>query len=217
MKWLKKLFNPMQYNFDQQIERIGTYKSIYQGQSFQWIKNYPNDNPGIIVSILDIELDQRGEIFCTLNTGQKVLLDAVNSDFQLLQSKEDALSRDAIIALNIDPGVEQDFTPPEELKDLYEKPKSKVQTESVTIKEIPQIERFKADVSMFGMFSLSPTKLKVEVEVPLPNLNLLKIMYSESSNKDLFVKQISEYVFANINDAAIVSSIMNKLNPIKKM
>ena len=60
---------------------------------------------------------------------------------------------------------------------------------------------------LFGMFTLSETKLNLGVVVKLPTKNLLRMMYSNSQDKDKFVSQLSAYINNSITEESIRASV----------
>ena len=205
---------------DELIERVSNFKNIYNGQTFQWIKNYPNQAAaGSILEIIDIEIHNSGQIIALFKNNQRVTIEQLNSDFQMIGDPSDILSPDQIFSLNSDPGLTKELI--SNTKSITTNSSKNVFTENDIVQTSPHItpvEQPKIQpANIFGMFSLSPTKLKIEVEVNLPAMNLLKAMYSQSSDKDLFLKQITEYIHSNIKTESVKDSIFNKIGSSKKL
>jgi len=69
---------------------------------------------------------------------------------------------------------------------------------------------------LFGMFSVEDTELLLKLSVKLPAKNLLKMMYSNSQDKDQFVDQLSAHINNSITQDAIKIAIVVMLGQDKK-
>jgi len=61
------------------------------------------------------------------------------------------------------------------------------------------------------MFSLEDTELNLSVKVKLPSKTLLKMMYSNSKNKEEFLTKLSNYINNNVTVDAIKKTMKKAL------
>ena len=61
------------------------------------------------------------------------------------------------------------------------------------------------------MFSLEDTDLALSVKIKLPSKNLLKMMYSNSKNKEDFLTKLSDYINNNVTVDAIKKTMKKAL------
>jgi hypothetical protein len=68
------------------------------------------------------------------------------------------------------------------------------------------------------MFSLEDTDLALSVKIKLPSKNLLKMMYSNSKNKEEFLTKLSDYINNNVTADSIKKTMKKMLSttPTKK-
>lgn len=208
------------YN-DQIIERLSNYKNLYQGQKFQWIKGYPQGQAGTVSTVIDIEFT-RNQIVALFENNNRVTIEQLNSCFQMVTNDMPPLSVSEVLSINEDPGLSEEIAAQiAEVKPKVD-PRAGLQestpvqilapnAQTATVVQQPQVEAS----SIFGMFSLNPTKLKMDIEVKLPAMNLLKAMYSESANKEEFLQKVSQYVHQNITADSVRDAVLTKLGPIK--
>lgn len=221
MKWLKKLFNRNMYN-DQIIERLMTYKSMYQGNKFQWVKDYPPGMAAAVASVLDIEPGRGDQIMVLLSNNHRVTIEQLNSSFQMVSEEMPALSVAEVMSINDDPGLSP------EIQQAVAEVKPKVDpreglTESKSYVPAQTDDSAKLQVpgpvinptNIFGMFSLNPTKLRMDIEVKLPAMNLMKAMYAESADKEDFLQKVAQYVHQTITVDSVRDAVLTKLGPIK--
>jgi hypothetical protein len=69
---------------------------------------------------------------------------------------------------------------------------------------------------LFGMFSLEQTDLSLNISVKLPAKTLLKMMYTNSQNKEEFLDKLAAYINNTVTVDAIKSSMRKSLDPDKK-
>ena len=217
---------------NQDIDRLINLKSTYQGVEFQWVKNYPPNMTGVLSKIIDIE--HRGnQLVALFENNQRVSVDQLNQDFYMITQNTPPLSIDEILSINYDPGLSEEIAAqlPKSTTAVNSGPITTNPNSIVTLSHIAQTNNNLSTpvvlatnsnaipkisgASIFGMFSLTPTKLKLEVEVKLPAMGLLKAMYSESEDKEDFLVKVTEYIFQNIESEMVKESVANKLGKEK--
>jgi hypothetical protein len=118
-----------------------------------------------------------------------------------------------IMSINILPSLsdEMDLAPglPDEFKDDIARP--------AQVRAEPTTKSAQSDpADLFGMFSLEQTDLPLSVSIKLPARNLLKMMYSNSQNKEEFLNKLAVYINSNVTTDSIKSSMKKSLDPDKK-
>jgi hypothetical protein len=69
---------------------------------------------------------------------------------------------------------------------------------------------------LFGLFVLEDTELNLKVSVKLPASSFLKLMHSNSQDKDKFISQLSAYINNSITPNSITESVKKMLGQDKK-
>jgi hypothetical protein len=69
---------------------------------------------------------------------------------------------------------------------------------------------------LFGMFALEDTELALTVSIKLPSKNLLKMMYTNSQDKEQFLNRLSMYINNSVTTNSIKDSLIKSFGQDKK-
>jgi hypothetical protein len=210
VKKLIKLIKKLMQGYD--IDTLVSIKNSFQGNNFQWVKTNDRAKLGQVVRVNDVIPSGRGFI-AQLSDGSRISTDQLTSNLMMLMDDQPALSMAEIMSINILPSLsdEMDLAPglPDEFKDDIARP--------AQVRAEPTTKSAQSDpADLFGMFSLEQTDLPLSVSIKLPARNLLKMMYSNSQNKEEFLNKLAVYINSNVTTDSIKSSMKKSLDPDKK-
>jgi len=214
IKWLKKIKNIIM-NYD--IDTLVAIKSSFQSNDFQWIKTADRSKLGKVVQVRDVMPGRNGRFLAVLSDGTQLDTDRVSSDLMMITEDQKPMSMAEIQSINYIPSLNDEFKVSEDIP-------SEFRNDVVTQKQVappvsqpvqPKISTDPGD--LFGMFSLEDTDLALSVKIKLPSKNLLKMMYSNSKNKEDFLTKLSDYINNNVTVDSIKKTMKKMLStPAKK-
>jgi len=213
LKKLKKIITGMD------IEELMAIKNTFQGNKLQWIKTQDRSKMGKIVSVVEIEPGNRGKYIAQLSDGSRIDTDRLSSDLMMLMDDQPALSMAEIQSINYIPSLSDanDIAPgiPDEFKnDLINAAKEKPPVPATTPAPIPTTQVDAGD--LFGMFALEDTELALTISIKLPSKNLLKMMYTNSQDKEQFLNRLSMYINNSVTTNSIKDSLIKSFGQDKK-
>ena len=202
-------------NYD--IDTLVAIKSSYQSNDFQWIKTTDRTKLGKVVQVRDVMPSRNGRFMAVLSDGTQLDTDRVSSDLMMVTEDQQPMSMAEIQSINYIPSLNEDFKVTEEIP-------AEFRSEIIAPKQIAQpAQPAQLKVStdpgdLFGMFSLEDTDLALSVKIKLPSKNLLKMMYSNSKNKEEFLTKLSDYINNNVTADSIKRTMKKMLSttPTKK-
>ena len=201
------------------IEELMAIKNTFQGNKLQWIKTQDRSKMGKIVSVVEIEPGNRGKYIAQLSDGSRIDTDRLSSDLMMLMDDQPALSMAEIQSINYIPSLSDsnDIAPgiPEEFKnDLINAAKEKPPIQATIPAPIPTTLVDAGD--LFGMFALEDTELALTISIKLPSKNLLKMMYTNSQDKEQFLNRLSMYINNSVTTNSIKDSLVKSFGQDKK-
>ena len=201
------------------IEELMAIKNTFQGNKLQWIKTQDRSKMGKIVSVVEIEPGNRGKYIAQLSDGSRIDTDRLSSDLMMLMDDQPALSMAEIQSINYIPSLSDanDIAPgiPDEFKnDLINAAKEKPPIQATTPAPIPTTLVDAGD--LFGMFALEDTELALTISIKLPSKNLLKMMYTNSQDKEQFLNRLSMYINNSVTTNSIKDSLIKSFGQDKK-
>ena len=202
-------------NYD--IDTLVAIKSSFQSNDFQWIKTTDRTKLGKVVQVRDVMPSRNGRFMAVLSDGTQLDTDRVSSDLMMVTEDQQPMSMAEIQSINYIPSLNEDFKVTEEIP-------AEFRSEIIAPKQIAQpAQPAQLKVStdpgdLFGMFSLEDTDLALSVKIKLPSKNLLKMMYSNSKNKEEFLTKLSDYINNNVTADSIKRTMKKMLSttPTKK-
>ena len=201
------------------IEELMAIKNTFQGNKLQWIKTQDRSKMGKIVSVVEIEPGNRGKYIAQLSDGSRIDTDRLSSDLMMLMDDQPALSMAEIQSINYIPSLSDanGIAPgiPDEFKnDLINAAKEKPPVPATIPATIPTTLVDAGD--LFGMFALEDTELALTVSIKLPSKNLLKMMYTNSQDKEQFLNRLSMYINNSVTTNSIKDSLVKSFGQDKK-
>ena len=197
------------------IEELMAIKNTFQGNKLQWIKTQDRSKMGKIVTVAEIEPGPRGKYIAQLSDGSRIDTDRLSSDLMMLMDDQPALSMAEIQSINYIPSLSDanGIAPgiPDEFKnDLINAAKEKPPIPAT----IPTTQVDAGD--LFGMFALEDTELALTISIKLPSKNLLKMMYTNSQDKEQFLNRLSMYINNSVTTNSIKDSLVKSFGQDKK-
>ena len=197
------------------IEELMAIKNTFQGNKLQWIKTQDRSKMGKIVTVAEIEPGPRGKYIAQLSDGSRIDTDRLSSDLMMLMDDQPALSMAEIQSINYIPSLSDanGIAPgiPEEFKnDLI----NHVKENQPIPTPVPTTLVDAGD--LFGMFALEDTELALTVSIKLPSKNLLKMMYTNSQDKEQFLNRLSMYINNSVTTNSIKDSLVKSFGQDKK-
>ena len=201
------------------IEELMAIKNTFQGNKLQWIKTQDRSKMGKIVSVVEIEPGNRGKYIAQLSDGSRIDTDRLSSDLMMLMDDQPALSMAEIQSINYIPSLSDanGIAPgiPDEFKnDLINAAKEKPPLPAPIPAPIPTTLVDAGD--LFGMFALEDTELALTISIKLPSKNLLKMMYTNSQDKEQFLNRLSMYINNSVTTNSIKGSLVKSFGQDKK-
>ena len=192
------------------IDTLISIKNSFQGNNFQWVKTTDRAKLGQVVRVNDVIPSGRSFV-AQLSDGTRIPTDQLTSNLMMLMGDQPALSMAEIMSINIVPGLSDEMELAPGLPDEF---KTDIIRPAQADQPVKQAQSDPAD--LFGMFSLEQTDLPISVSIKLPARNLLKMMYSNSQNKEEFLNKLAVYINSNVTTDSIKSSMKKSLDPDKK-
>jgi len=221
MKSLLKFLKKIMTGYD--IETLVAIKNSFQGQNFQWIKTKDRAKLAKVVRVVDVVPGNRGGFFAELSDGSRIPTDLLTSDLMMLMDDQQPLSMSEVLSINYVPSLNEseepirvaDVIPAEFREEIASQPIARPipQTKKPNV---PSAEPTSDPGDLFGMFSLEETALSLSISLKLPAKNLLKMMYSNSQNKEEFLDKLATYINSNVTTGSIKESMRRSLDPDKK-
>lgn len=218
MKKLIKILKKFMTGYD--IDSLMAVKDSFQGNNFQWVKTQDRTKLGKIVRVTDVLPGSRGRFIAKLSDGSQIPTDQLTSSLMMVMDDQPAMSMSEILSINAVPSLDQEIQvspdiPSDFIQDIAIPPVTKSQISQI-IGEPAQPQRSAEPGDLFGMFALEETDVNLTLSIKLPAKNLLKMMYTNSQNKEEFLGRLAAYINSNVTVDAIKSSMKKSLDPDKK-
>jgi hypothetical protein len=223
----------VQMSEEEAIQKIGSLKSMFQGQQFQWIKSPKPELLGKVVKCIDVNWVGGDVFMAQFEDGSKVPTQHLNSNLMMISEHSPAMSIAQIQSINHDPRKTEkaDQT---EIKQSIQKTAGKDAAEAYQEEKTADLSSMPASAltgetevapkakmkikqaapkaaDLFGSFSTEPRAVSFEMEINLPSMELLKMMAENAKDKKEFTEQLSQYIIAEINNDVIKGAIQGWL------
>lgn len=194
-------------------ERLISLKENFTGQKFQWVKTDKPQLLGKVVSCRDVVPLGTGRFDIVFDDGSKVDSEQLNQKLMMIHGDMQPLSKI-------------------EVESIYGKaqPKPPIQSGPISepVLELSPVEKSTntspanrpiqpsqpvSKVNMFSMFTSEAIHFPIKLEIKLPDKKLLKLMYENAENKEVFVDELSEYMLEMINKSVVKESLHDILKP----
>lgn len=212
---LKKIFYKIM-NYD--MDTLIAIKTSFQSNKFQWIKTNDPNKVGKIVEVRDVAPGRNGRFVALLSDGSQLDTDMVSSNLMMLTDDQQPMSIDEIRSINYIPSLSEDVRVAPEIPAEFATEIKQQQPAQPQVQPPPVVQASQAkDVitvdpgDLFGMFSLEDTELNLSVKIKLPSKSLLKMMYTNSKNKEEFLTKLSNYINNNVTVDAIKKTMKKTL------
>jgi len=200
-KWKNK-FKKMDNNFNKIID---SFKEKYVGTNWQWINKKGKINPGTVSAIVDVV--QKGQIyFAVFDNDERVNVEYL---------------KDFVVHSEDEPSDDNQFISNETIgapNNKSEKPKDKkpvsASKRTATAPTPTVVE--KSDANMFKMFESVKRDLNLKLNIELPEIKLLKMMFKNANDSVEFLEQLSKYVLKYINESEVQDALVKILDPGSK-
>lgn len=236
-RFKKKIINIMA-GFD--IDELMSIKNAYQGQKFQWIKPDDKSRLAKVVTVTDVIPGKRmntvngvvQQYAAVLSDGSRIDTERLTNNLMMLHEEQEPMTMQEVLSIYQEPELDvkevkqalpedykKDSTLPDQNTNPANMPISQLKNIDPSQLQQPQRnqqalqERTTVEIdtrSLFGMFEVKETSLNLKVDVPLPAKNLLKMMFTNSQDKDKFIEQLAAHINNSITPAAIQESV-NKM------
>jgi len=217
VKKLLKILKKFMTGYD--IDSLMSIKDTFRGNNFQWVKTSDRAKLGKIVQVTDVLPGNRGSFIAQLSDGTRLPTDQLTNSLMMIMDDQPAMSISEILSINEVPSIDEPLSvssdiPTDVAKEILEQ---RVVQKKIETPQPSQADTRSSDPGdLFGMFSLEETDLNLTVSIKLPAKTLLKMMYSNSQDKDEFLNKLSAYINNNVTVESIKSSMKKSLDPDKK-
>jgi hypothetical protein len=195
-------------------------RDSFQGNKFQWVKTQDRAKLGQIVNVIDVFAGNKGRFIAKLSDGSQIPTDQLTGSLMMLMDDQPPMSISEILSINSVPSVSDPIQvspdlPPEISQEIIAASSNMNKPASVSQPQAAQSKS--ADPGdLFGMFSLEQTDLSLTLSIKLPARNLLKMMYTNSQNKEEFLNRLAAYINSSVTTDSIKESMRRSLDPDKK-
>lgn len=173
----------------------------YTQFNYIWLDDFQNAQAGDVSKVIDVQ-KQGDSTFLIFNNGNKVNLKTLN---EFLQPTQDPIKDSGPVnAKNLrksipfdNAGIQYNNKPAQAVT-----PQKQVQQESAP--------------SVFDMFKHEKRDFKLKLNMSIPDLTFLRMMYKNASNKNDFWDSLGEYVLGEINKKVITDSLKDVIMPPKR-
>lgn len=215
------------------IDELMSIKNAYQGQRFQWIKPAANEKAKLatVVTVTDVVPGPRvntlngpsQRYIAVLSDNTKLDTEHLSSNLMMLHEDQQAMTLAEVQSIYMEPSLDIDAvksslpTDMQALSTLSNTPSPQAVNQTPFTDISPIRTNAPVDTKgLFGMFSVEDTEILLKLSVKLPAKNLLKMMYSNSQDKDQFVDQLSAHINNSITQDAIKIAIGVMMGQDKK-
>ena len=215
---IKKKIKTLMQGFD--METLIAINSSFQANKFQWIKTNDRTKLGKVVEVRDVVPGRNNRFLALLSDGTQLDTDEVSSCLMMLTDDQQPMSLAEVQSINYIPSLSEDMKvapeiPAEFATAIASQPAPSAP--AITGGQPASISQTKPIVSvdpgdLFGMFSLEDTELNLSVKVKLPSKSLLKMMYTNSKNKEEFLTKLANYINNNVTVDAIKKTMKKTLS-----
>lgn len=177
----------------------------FSGAKFQWIKTNRPELLGKVVTCRTIE--PRGNGFVALfNDGSSIDTSQLNTSLLMLHGDMQPLSKEEVDSIA---GPRRPVS----------QPTAKITSQDQTAYRKPeQVQQVQVKTSnMFEMFNSEESQIDLKLTLRLPDQTFLKMMYANAKDKDNFLGELSDYVFAAITKNIVKDSITSMVVPENQM
>jgi hypothetical protein len=215
VKKLIKLLKKFMTGYD--IDALIAVKDHFQGNNFQWVKTADRSKLGTVVRVNDILPGGRGSFVAQLSDGTRLPVENLTNNLMMLMDDQPALTMGEIMSINQVPSISEGVNidpslPPEIREEISSQPTPSRIEQPAQPRQVASTD----PGDLFGMFSLEQTDLALSISIKLPAKNLLKMMYTNSQNKEEFLNKLAAYINNNVTTDSIKESMRRSLDPDKK-
>ncbi len=194
-KWKKK-FGKMNQQNDALVQR---YKDQYFGKMYQWVRPINNETPGEIVRVVDVKM--RGDmVLLVFNAGTPLNVNLVGQYLQPYGGG-DIAPVPSLGANQQNQGGGGPIEIPAELQQFTQGQQgpNKISFSSPPVQEHAQQPPPKKKSDLFALFQSVEKNINLPLRIKMPDIDLVKMMYSNAADKDKFLTELAEYIIEGIS------------------
>jgi hypothetical protein len=214
MKLVKWITNIIKNNKITMVteEQLISYQQNFSGQQFQWIKTDRPELMGKVVKVRDIRVKGRGAV-AIFDDGSEVDVTKLNNKLMMIHGEMQPLSKDEV--RSISSPTRPDPVPATKLANGEMSTPSELKKDISNNKTSDPVANTEPMLNPFAMFNSDETEITLKLNIKIPDKKLLKMMYVNAEDKDLFIDQLSKYVNSLINNKVVKESMIKILDPKK--
>lgn len=188
-------------------------KSRYVNKDYIFIKGDFEGQETRCTGIFTSEND--GITYLELNNGMPVPVDQV--ELFLKPTKHRHIATDEIDLTELKQQYEPELLKEERVQPVQKTQQVNIQQEQIFAPaQVVEAPKAQAVVDMFGGFSKTPIEIPLKLNMELPDIALIRVMYNNYGNKDEFISNFSNHILASINKDVICSSVLALLENADK-
>jgi hypothetical protein len=213
MKLLKWIKNIIKNNTKKMIteDQLISYQQNFSGQEFQWIKTDRPELMGKLVKVRDIRPSGRSAV-AIFDDGSQVDVTEINNKLMMIHGDMQPLSRAEVNSISA-PRKPEAIPPTKLANGETTAPISPKAVSTSPNIEKPVMSSPEPPVANpFAMFNSDETEITLKLNIKIPDKKLLKMMYSNAEDKELFIDQLSKYVNSLINNKVVNESMVRILD-----
>lgn len=208
--WIKKII----YNNMISEEQLISYKQNFTNQKFQWVKTDRPELIGKVVTCRDINISGN-RIIAIFDDGSQVDAKDINNKLLMIHGDMQPLSPAEVASIYkpvkpISEGIPSTKLANGEMSTPIP-PKQEDSIASQTSQ--PASNTSTPIINPFEMFNSDETEINIKVNIKMPDKKLLKMMYNNAEDKEIFIDQLAKYVNSMINNKVVNDSLSLMLDP----
>lgn len=174
----------------------------FSGAKFQWIKTNRPELLGKVVTCRTIE-PRGNSFFAVFNDGSSVDTTQLNTSLLMLHGDMQPLSKEEVDSI----------AGPRRPAQAQQSSRITSQDQTAYRKPEPATTAQPRATNMFEMFNSEEGQIDLKLTLRLPDQTFLKMMYANAKDKDNFLGELSDYVFAAITKTIVKDSIESMVIP----
>ena len=211
LEWIKQLLKNNKKKMISE-EQLISYQQNFSGQKFQWIKTDRPELIGKVVTVRDIQV-QGNQVMAIFDNKSQCNIKDINNRLMMLQGDTQPLSKAEVESIH-KPRVVSEGIPSVKLpngeRSTAVPPKT---ADTPTPAPVSPVTPTTPVVNPFAMFNSDITDLTLKLKIKMPDKKLLKMMYNNAEDKEVFLDELAKYVDSMINNKVVYDSMKLILDP----
>jgi len=190
-------------------EKLINYKQNFTGVKFQWIKPDDPSKLGTLVTCKEI-FPKGNDIIAKFDDGSTCFASQITKNLLMIQGDMPPLSKEEVASIYGSKRSVNSIPTEPSVKDTvyFDTPNKNGNNQKAAAPPLKSTQD-----NPFKMFNSEETNLSIKLKINLPDKKLLKLMYNNAEDKEVFLKQLSGFVLSMINNKVVKESMLDMFDP----